>query len=117
VKSDVKILDQVKDLMSQTVVYGQPYEKNGVTVIPASRVWAGGGGGQASANEEGAGGGVGIQARPAGAFVIKGEQATWVPATDAHRIILVGQLLAIVAVLSWRSVAKARMRERGRQSR
>ena len=108
----MKILDQVKELMTGTTVYGQPYEKNGLTVIPAARMWGGGGGGQASANEEGAGGGGGIWANPAGAFVVQRDSATWVPAIDANRVILMGQVLAIVALLSWRSVAKARARAR-----
>jgi len=106
----MRILDQVKELVSGTAVFGQPYEKNGLTVIPASRMWGGGGGGQASANEEGAGVGGGMMARPAGAFVVQGESVRWLPAVDATRVILMSQLLAIVAVLSWRSVAKARAR-------
>lgn len=108
----MKILDQVKELVDEASVFGAPYEKNGITVIPASRVSAGGGGGQAPGADQGEGGGGGVQARPAGAFVVKGDRATWVPAVDVNRVILVAQLVAIVAILSWRSVARAQARAR-----
>src|SRR2546428_766374 len=44
------------------------------------------------------------------AFVIKGEDVRWIPAMDVSRIIRGFQLVVIVALLSWRSVAKARAR-------
>lgn len=111
----MKVIDDVKELLEHAVVFGQPYEKNGLTVIPAARVMGGGGGGEAPASEKGtgstgSGGGAGVQARPAGAFVVKGDSVRWVPAVDANRMILMGQILGIVALLSWRSVAKARAR-------
>jgi uncharacterized spore protein YtfJ len=98
----VRILEQVKELVGGTTVYDAPYEKDGMTIIAASRVMGGGG----------AGGGVGLDARPAGAFVIKGDDVSWIPAMDINRIVLGAQLVAIVAFLSWRSVAKARARAR-----
>ena len=108
----MRILDQVKELVGGTSVFGQPYEKNGLTVIPASTVMGGGGGGQDSSSEGAAGGGVGVQARPAGALVIKGDDVSWLPAVDVNRAILVGQLIAVLVFLSWRSVAIARARAR-----
>jgi len=59
----MKILDQVKDVVTGATVFGAPYEKDGVTVIPAAKVSGGGGGGQ-DAGEAG-GAGVGVDARPA----------------------------------------------------
>ena len=108
----MKVLDQVKEIVSSATVYDKPYEKNGVTVIPASRLMGGGGGGQQGAEESPAGGGAGIQARPAGALVIKGDQVTWVPAFDLNRVVFLGQLLVLAGILSWRSVAVARARRR-----
>ncbi|TMB41826.1 MAG: sporulation protein [Chloroflexi bacterium] len=112
----MKILEQVKELVGGTTVYDAPYEKDGMTVIAASRVMGGGGGGEmgkdAGEAPGGAGGGVGLDARPAGAFVIKGDDVSWIPAMDINRIVLGGQLVAIIALLSWRSVAKARARAR-----
>lgn len=112
----MRILEQVKELVGGTTVYDAPYEKDGMTIIAASRVMGGGGGGEmgkdAGDAPGGAGGGVGLDARPAGAFVIKGDDVSWIPAMDINRIVLGAQLVAIVAFLSWRSVAKARARAR-----
>ena len=49
-------------------------------------------------------------ARPVGAYVIRGEQVTWQPALDVNRIIMGGQLVAIVALLTVRTVVRARSR-------
>jgi uncharacterized spore protein YtfJ len=104
----MKILDQVKDVVTGATVFGAPYEKNGVTLIPAAKVSGGGGGGQ-DAGEAG-GAGVGLDARPAGAFVIKGDEVSWVPAIDINRVIFMGQVVLLAAILSWRSVARMRAR-------
>ncbi|HEV8596275.1 MAG TPA: sporulation protein [Candidatus Dormibacteraeota bacterium] len=104
----MKILDQVKDVVTGATVFGQPYEKNGVTVIPATRVSGGGGGGEGS--DQAGGAGVGLDARPAGAFVIKGDDVSWIPAIDINRVIFMGQVVLLVAILSWRSVARLRAR-------
>jgi hypothetical protein len=42
-----EVLAQARDAMSVKRVFGEPYEKNGVTVIPAARVQGGAGGGAA----------------------------------------------------------------------
>jgi uncharacterized spore protein YtfJ len=107
----MKIIDQVKEVVTGRVVFGEPYEKNGVTVIPMAKVSGGGGGGGDGDGGPG-GGGVGLDARPAGAFVIKDQDVSWLPALDVNRIIVGAQIVAIVALLSWRSVAKARARRR-----
>ncbi len=108
----MRMFDQVRQIVGGATVFGEPYDKEGITVIPASYVWGGGGGGQEAGAEAAGGGGVGVMARPAGAFVIKDGDVRWVPAIDVGRIIVVGQLLMIVAILSWRSVAKARAKRR-----
>jgi uncharacterized spore protein YtfJ len=83
-------------------VYGEPYEKNGLTVIPAATVRGGGGGGggggegpEGKGHGSGGGGGFGLVARPVGAWVIKGDEVTWKPALDLNRVILGGQLVTI----------------------
>jgi uncharacterized spore protein YtfJ len=91
-------------------VYGQPYERNGLTVIPAAKVQGGAGGGGGEGPEgagKGSGGGFGMNARPIGAYVIRGDEVEWRPAVDLTRVILVGQLIAIVALVMARSVVKA----------
>jgi len=105
------ILDQVKNAVIGATVFGEPYEKNGVTVISASTVRGGGGVGQEGADAAG-GGGFGLDAKTMGAFVIKGSDVSWVPALDLNRAIFMGQLVLLVAILSWRSVARHRQRAR-----
>jgi len=113
-KGDVRqSIEQAKDTMSVKRVFGDPYEKNGVTVIPAARVQggAGGGGGEGpDGTGSGSGVGFGVNARPAGAFVIRGEEVDWRPAIDVNRVILGGQVIAIAALLLARAVIKSRAR-------
>jgi uncharacterized spore protein YtfJ len=113
-KSDVRqTIEQARDAMSVKRVFGDPYEKNGVTVIPAARVQggAGGGGGEGPEGQGGGSGvGFGVNARPAGAFVIRGDEVDWRPAVDVNRVILGGQLIAVAALLLARTVIKSRSR-------
>lgn len=97
--------------MSVKRVYGDPYEKNGVTVIPAARVQGGAGAGSGEAPQGqggGSGGGFGLNAKPVGAYVIRGDDVAWRPAVDVNRVILGAQIVALVALLVARSIAKAR---------
>jgi uncharacterized spore protein YtfJ len=104
-------IDRVRDALSAKVVYGEPYEKNGLTVIPAASVKGGGGGGEGDAPEgqgHGAGSGIGLVARPAGAYVIDGDQVTWRPAFDRNRAFALGALVALALIWTVGRVAKAR---------
>ena len=77
-----ELISGARDVISVKRVYGEPYEKNGLTVIPAATVRGGGGGG-AGDNEDGesgGGGGFGLMARPAGAWIVEDGNATWKPA-------------------------------------
>ena len=97
-------IEKAKDALTVRRVYGDPYQEEGITVIPAATVMGGGGGG---GDTEGHGGaGFGVAARPVGAFVIKDGDVQWRPAIDLNRAILVGQVVAIVALLTLRSVVK-----------
>jgi uncharacterized spore protein YtfJ len=105
-------LGKVGDAVTVKRVFGEPYERDGVTIIPAALVLGGGGGGGGEdAGEEGgsgSGGGFGLVARPAGAYVIKDGRVTWTPAVDVNRIVIGCQIVALVALLARRSVKKAR---------
>ena len=103
-------IDQARDALTVRRVYGDPYQEEGVTVIPAASVIGGGGaGGDALGN---GGGGFGLSARPSGAWIIKDGEVRWRPALDLNRVILVGQIVAIVALLTVRSVAKTLAKRR-----
>jgi uncharacterized spore protein YtfJ len=104
-----ELVSSLRDAMTVSRVFGEPYERDGVTVIPAAAVrgGAGGGGGKQQTGEEGEGGGFGLLARPAGAFVIKDGTVTWQPAVDVNRIVALG-------VLGWVAVAWLLARRIGR---
>jgi uncharacterized spore protein YtfJ len=104
-------IEQARDVMTVRRVYGEPYEKNGVTVIPAARVQGGAGGGSGEGpggTGSGGGSGFGVNAKPVGAFVVKGDDVVWRPAVDVNRVILGAQIVAILALLVARSVVKTR---------
>ena len=95
-----ELISGVRDAISVKRVYGDPYEKDGLTVIPAATVRGGAGGGVGEHGEEtGKGGGIGVQARPSGAWIIEEGTVTWKPAIDVNRIVLGGQLVALAAIL------------------
>ncbi|MDX3193992.1 hypothetical protein PV458_36840 [Streptomyces sp. MN03-5084-2B] len=85
-----------RDLFSAKLVYGEPVERGGATVIPAAAVFGGGGGGGGDTGTPREGAGFGVFARPAGAFVVRGASVTWVPAVDVTRL----GLAAVVAVVA-----------------
>ncbi len=99
-----------RDAITVKRVYGEPYERNGVGVIPAAAVQGGGGGGGGDDPDgrTGGGGGFGLRARPVGAYVIRGDQVSWEPAVDLSRVIVGGQLLALAALLVVRSIVRRR---------
>ena len=91
-------------------VFAEPYTQDGVTVIAAAKVsgGAGGGGGHDREGQEGEGGGFGVQARPAGAFIIKDGTARWMPAVDVNRVIGVLGAVAIACLFTAVRVVKLR---------
>jgi uncharacterized spore protein YtfJ len=92
------ILERLHRLMSTVTVFGDPIEHNGLTVIPAARVTAGGGGGKGiddGGERQGDGGGAGLLARPAGAFVITEGRVIWKPAVTIETVVT----LAMMAVI------------------
>jgi uncharacterized spore protein YtfJ len=105
-----EILKDAQDTLTVKRVFGEPFEKDGVTIIPAANI-SGGGGGGAGPDESG-GGGFGINARPSGAYVIKNGDVTWQPAIDINRVIFGGQLVAIAGLLTLRTFIRKRRRGR-----
>jgi uncharacterized spore protein YtfJ len=109
------VIGQARDAITVKRVFGEPYEKNGVTVIPAAKVQGGAGGGAGESPEgqgKGSGSGFGISARPAGAYVIKEGEVTWQPAVDVNRAVAVGGVVALFFLFTLRSIAKARAKAR-----
>src|SRR5689334_9208056 len=92
-------------------VFGTPVSADGVVLLPVARVAGGGGGGTGPATEEGrpegTGGGFGTSGRGLGVFVIRDGKVMWRPAIDVNRVVLGGQVVAVVALLVLRSVLRS----------
>jgi len=106
----IDTIGRLEESMTVRRVFGEPYEKDGMTVIPAARVQGagGGGGGEGPGGEGGTGTGFGLSVKPFGVFLIKGDDVVWRPAIDVNRAILGGQIVAIAALLLLRTVVKTR---------
>jgi uncharacterized spore protein YtfJ len=102
----------IREALSARQVFGEPVERDGVTVIPAATVMGGGGGGGGEGvtqpseesdeaepqRQSGVGVGFGGVMWPAGAFEIRDGRVTWRPAIDVTRVLLMALVLAIALV-------------------
>jgi uncharacterized spore protein YtfJ len=122
VEPEVAVMDVLRRVVDNTTVgtvFGDPVTQNGMIVIPVARVrGAGGGGGGRSPSSDkpeasGTGGGIALSAKPVGVFVVKDGQVAWRPSVDVNKVILGGQLVAIVALLAIRALVNARRASRG----
>ncbi len=97
-----EFIARAQDTVTVRKVYGEPFEKDGMTVIPAARVMGGGGGGTGTdeQGQTGEGGGWGVNARPAGAYVIRDGQISWRPAVDANTVIVAVAAVAVAALVA-----------------
>ncbi|MGZ4617939.1 MAG: spore germination protein GerW family protein [Frankiaceae bacterium] len=106
-----ELLNKARDAMTVQKVFGEPYDRDGVTVVPVAKISGGGGGGSGAQGEgSGSGAGFGLSATPAGMYVLKDDKVSWQPAVDVNRVVLGGQLVALVALLVLRSLVRARAR-------
>lgn len=106
-----QLLAQVRDGATVSRVFGEPVQRDDVLLVPVARVrgGAGGGGGSGPRDEgSGSGGGGGFVATPAGVYVVKDGTVRWHPAVDVTRIVLGGQLVAVVVALIVRSILRRR---------
>ncbi len=110
-----ELMQQTRDTLTVSRLFGEAYERNGTAVVPVASVRGGGGGGHGEGggpdgegSGSGTGGGFGLVAKPAGVYVIDGSNVSWRPAVDVNRIVLGGQIVAIVALFVLRSIVRAR---------
>jgi uncharacterized spore protein YtfJ len=106
-------LDAVKDTLTVQRVFGDAYEVGDTTIIPVASVQGGGGGGggegpTGSGSPLGGGIGFGVKARPVGVYIVKAGHVSWQPALDKTRVILAGQLIGLVAILTVRKLLRRR---------
>ena len=111
----MELIEQSKDSATVSRVFGEPIHQGDVVVIPVARIAQGGGGGMGKTEGEqagqGSGGGFGFGATPAGVFVLKDGEVRWQPVVDVNRIVLGGQVVAIVLLLTIRTILKRRRRK------
>ncbi len=128
-----EVLNHAREAMTVKRVFGDPYEKDGVTVIPVAGILGGAGGAGAfggarggwtgSGRPEGSGGeaaaeaaeaagdsgygmGYGLRATPAGVYVIKDGEVEWKPAVDMRSLMMQRAAVSIVALLVLRSIVR-----------
>jgi uncharacterized spore protein YtfJ len=101
-----QLLSTAGESMTVKRVFANPYEKDGITIIPGAVVSGGGGGGTGhdDKGQEGEGGGFGMMARPAGAYVIKDGRVRWRSAVDLNRLAVVAGMVAMVWLLTRRQM-------------
>jgi uncharacterized spore protein YtfJ len=106
-----QLLHQVTDSVTVSRVFGEPIHHGDTMIVPVARVRgaAGGGSGTGPGDEgSGSGGGGGVDASPAGVYVVRDGTVTWRPAVDATRVVIGGQMVAIVIALVVRSILRRR---------
>jgi len=101
------ILDKARETVSVREVYGEPYERNGVTIIPVARVMGAGGGGSGTGGEgEGSGHGYALKSEPVGVYVIKGDQVSFQPAVNLDKILGGAFFVSIAGILGLPRIIK-----------
>jgi uncharacterized spore protein YtfJ len=118
-----EVLSHARDAMSVKRVFGDPYEQDGLTVIPVASVMGGAGAGggtgmgarpastdgegvEGGAADSGYGMGYGLKTTPAGVYVIKDGEVEWKPAVDINRLALQRAGVIVVALLVLRSIIR-----------
>ncbi len=104
------VMTRAQDALTVRRVFGEPLQHDGTTLIPVAKVRGGGGGGDGEGPDgegRGSGGGFGLSAEPVGAFLLQGNEVTWRPAIDVNRVLFGAEVVAIVALLTARSIVKA----------
>ncbi len=109
-----KLVESLGGAASAKAVFGEPVEKDGVTVVPVARVrfGAGGGGGRGpgskkkkkadagDAEQVGYGHGGGVQAAPVGYIELSGGAATYKRIADPARPMAIALLFPLVGAIS-----------------
>jgi uncharacterized spore protein YtfJ len=92
-----EIMESWRDTYTVRRIFGDPIEQDGTTVIPVAMMAGGCGGGTGTAvgadDTESGGGGFSGMVRPAGVYVLRGDEVQWQPAID---VTLLG--MAVIAL-------------------
>jgi uncharacterized spore protein YtfJ len=115
-RDDAAVLQTVREVVGEATagkVFGAPITRDGLTVLPVAKISGGGGGGgnqEEKSHEGGVGGGFGLSAKALGVFVVREGSVRWRPAIDVNKVIMGGQIVAVVALLTLRAFLKTRGR-------
>jgi uncharacterized spore protein YtfJ len=87
-----EVLGRIGQNVSVQRVFGEPIERDGITVVPVAMVAGGGGGGGGTGPDgsDGSGGGFGMWARGIGVYEIRDGGVRFVPAIDVVVLVLAG---------------------------
>ncbi len=116
-------LGAARRLLHVRRAFGEPIERDGVTLVPVARVVGatGFGGGDGTMDEDatmparsgsGGGGGLGVRVTPVGVYVVTGADVRWEPAFDLTRVVIGGQVLGAIAVLALTRMLRRHRRRR-----
>lgn len=102
-----------RDTFTVRRVFGDPVEKDGLTMIPVAMVAGGGGGGvgpaSAKSDTESSGGGFGGLARPVGVYVVRADGVEWQPTVDVTMLGMAGiGFAAILTLMVGRALKRRR---------
>lgn len=88
-------------------VYGDPVERDGVTVIPVAKIRYGfGGGGEVEKDEYESGGGGGISVTPVGYVELRGGTSTYRPIRGAGAMVPMVAVAGLLGLLGLRMFAR-----------
>jgi len=107
-----ELVSSARDSLTVRRVYGEPVEREGLTVIPAASIAGGFGGGTGKdpTGQEGEGGGFGMTGRPSGAYVLRNGEVSWRPAVDVNKVIGVIGMVVMTYLLMRPRMVRARTR-------
>jgi uncharacterized spore protein YtfJ len=107
------VIGGISDNSSVKRVFGDPIDRDGISIIPVASLrgaFGGGDGAPSTADPSqlsGWGGGGAWTASPAGVYVVKNGETSWLPVVDVNRSILLGCLTGMVSLLVLRSIVRA----------
>jgi uncharacterized spore protein YtfJ len=113
------VVDGVRDSFTVGRVFGEPISKDGVMIVPATRIAGGGGGGGGSDGSHdrstadsgpdvagGLGMGFGGVSKPAGAFVFKDGDVRWVPIVNRDLVAVLRAAILALSLMTARSIVR-----------
>ncbi len=98
-----KMVNRMGENIRVARVFGEPVERDGVTVIPVAKAWWGFGGGNGGPQLGGEGGGAGVMISPAGFIEIKNGTARFKPVVNP---VIIALGMGLINLLIVRTVMK-----------